>query len=108
MIIYNVTVKIDLEFHDLWLKWMTEDHLQKVLDTGCFTDCKIYRILEEDTSDGISYAIQYFAHNMSDYFNYKEHHAARLQKEGTDMFPGKFQAFRTLLREVTGSKMSAE
>ncbi len=100
MIIYNVTVKVDLEFHDLWLKWLQEEHIQRVLETGCFTDCKIYRLLEEDTSDGISYAIQYFANSMSDYFNYKEHHAARLQKEGMDLFPGKFQAFRTLLKEV--------
>lgn len=100
MIIYNVTVKINLEVHDLWLKWIKEEHIPRVLETGCFTHAKIFRILEEDTRDGISYAMQYFAENMSNYFDYKEHHAARLQKEGLDMFPGKFQAFRTLLREV--------
>jgi hypothetical protein len=37
---------------------------------------------------------------MTDYFDYKEKHASRLQKEGLDLFPGKFQAFRTLLKEV--------
>ncbi|MCW5906560.1 MAG: DUF4286 family protein [Chitinophagales bacterium] len=100
MIVYNVTVKVELDVHDLWLKWMKEEHLPRVLETGCFTDAKMFRILEEDTRDGISYAMQYFAKNMTDYFEYKENHAARLQKEGLDMFPGKFQAFRTLLREV--------
>jgi len=100
MIIYNVTVKIDLSVHDLWLKWMKEEHIPRVIETGCFTDSKMYRILEEDTRDGISYAIQYFANTLGDYFEYKEHHAARLQKEGLDLFPGKFQAFRTLLKEV--------
>lgn len=100
MIIYNVTVKIDLGVHDLWLKWMKEEHLARVMETGCFTDAKMFRVLEEDTTDGITYAMQYFANNITDYFDYKEKHAMRLQKEGLDLFPGKFTAFRTLLREV--------
>jgi hypothetical protein len=100
MIIYNVTVKIDLSVHDLWLKWMQEEHIPRVMETGCFVESKMYRILEENTTDGISYAFQYSANSMTDYFDYKEKHAARLQKEGLDLFPGKFQAFRTLLKEV--------
>lgn len=100
MIVYNVTIKIDLDVHDLWLKWMKEEHMARVLETGCFTDAKMFRVLEEDTRDGITYAIQYFAENMSNYFDYKNTHAERLQKEGLELFPGKFHAFRTLLREV--------
>ena len=100
MIIYNVTIKIDLSVHDLWLKWMKEEHIPRVMETGFFVDSKVYRLLEEDTTDGISYAFQYFANNITDYFEYKEKHAARLQKEGLDLFPGKFHAFRTLLKEV--------
>jgi hypothetical protein len=79
---------------------MKEEHMPRVMETGCFEQCKMYKILEEDTSDGISYAIQYFAENMGKYFDYKETHAERLKKEGLEMFPGKFQAFRTLLKEV--------
>lgn len=100
MIIYNVTIKIDLSIHDVWFKWMKEEHIPRVLETGCFKDAKMYRILEEDTRDGISYAIQYFTDTLGQYFDYKEHHAPRLQKEALDTFPGKFHAFRTLLREV--------
>lgn len=100
MIVYNVTIKIDLDVHDLWLKWMKEEHIARVLETGCFTDAKMFRVLEEDTRDGITYAIQYFAESMSNYFDYKDMHAERLQKEGLELFPGKFHAFRTLLREV--------
>lgn len=89
-----------MSVHDLWVKWMKEEHMQRVMETGCFLQCKMYKILEEDTSDGISYAVQYFAENLSNYFDYKEQYAERLQKEGLEMFPGKFQAFRTLLKEV--------
>ena len=100
MIIYNVTVKIDLSVHDLWFKWMKEEHIPRVIETGCFVGCKMYRVLEENTTDGITYAFQYSAKNISDYFDYKEKHAALLQKESLDLFPGKFHAFRTLLKEV--------
>jgi hypothetical protein len=100
MIVYNVTIKIDLSIHDLWLKWMKEEHIPRVMETGCFVDSKMYRVLEENTTDGITYAFQYFAQDISNYFDYKEHHAAHLQKEGLDLFPGKFHAFRTLLKEI--------
>jgi hypothetical protein len=79
---------------------MKDEHVPLVMQTGCFISNKIYRILQEDESDGISYAFQYFANSMSDYFNYKENHAAALQKQSLDLFPDKYVVFRTLLREV--------
>ena len=100
MIIYNVTVKIDLSVHDLWIRWMKEEHIPRVMETGCFTESKIFRVLQEDETEGITYAFQYKANSISDYFNYKETFADKLQKESLDLFPGKYTAFRTLLREV--------
>src|ERR1700710_1645034 len=99
MIVYNVTIKIDLSVHDKWLRWMKDEHIPRVLETGCFTGNKMYRVLEENTTDGITYAIQYFANSTTDYFDYKANHGARMQKESQDMFPDKFTAFRTLLKE---------
>lgn len=100
MIVYNVTVKIDLDVHDLWLRWIKEEHIPLVTGTGCFTTHKMYRILEENTSDGISYCIQYFANHISDYFTYKETFEAPQQKEIQKIFPGKFITITTLLKEV--------
>ena len=100
MIVYHVTVKIDLSVHDLWIKWMKEEHIPRVMETGCFVDHKVYRILQEDETEGISYAFQYFANNITDYFNYQKNFAAALQKQSLDLFPGKYSAFRTILKEV--------
>ncbi|HEY0261444.1 MAG TPA: DUF4286 family protein [Chitinophagales bacterium] len=100
MIVYNVTIKIDLNVHDIWFRWMQEDHIPRVMETGCFTGFKMYRILEEDTRDGISYAVQYFAKTMTDYFDYKEKFAPALQQETQNLFPDKYVSHRTLLREV--------
>jgi hypothetical protein len=100
MIVYNVTVKIDLNVHDLWIRWMKEEHVPKVMETGCFVGNKIYRVLQEDETEGISYAFQYFANSISDYFNYQKNFAPALQKELLDIFPGQFSVFRTILKEV--------
>jgi len=51
--------------------------------TGCFTSYKMYRVVEADQTDGITYAIQYFANAMSDYFTYQNEFAKDLQKEVT-------------------------
>ena len=32
MIIYNVTIRIDLSVHDLWIRWMKEEHMPLIVD----------------------------------------------------------------------------
>lgn len=100
MIVFNITTKIDLDVHDVWLNWMKEDQIPRILGTGCFTGHKILRVLEEHTTDGITYAVQFFANGMSDYFNYINDHAAAFQKEAKEAFPDKYVTFQTVLKEV--------
>ncbi|MFY0607346.1 MAG: DUF4286 family protein [Cyclobacteriaceae bacterium] len=101
MILYNVTVNIDPSVEMDWLSWMKSSHIPKVMDTGCFTDQKFFRLLNEaPDATGSTYAIQYFASGEADLTNYLDHHAADLQKEVLDRYPNKFVAFRTYLEEV--------
>ncbi len=100
MIIYNVTVKIDLSIHDEWLTWMKGKHIPDVLATGFFHDSRMMRLLEQDESDGITYAIQYRAASMEDLVSYQQQAAPALQAEHSERYGDKFVAFRTILREV--------
>jgi hypothetical protein len=100
MILYNVTVKVDFDIHDEWIKWMKEVHIPEVLATGYFVENKVYRLMEEISNDGITYAVQYTCNSISDYMTYQEKHAAELQKSHGDRYKDKFVAFRTLLKEV--------
>lgn len=99
MIIYNVTVNIDSDAHDAWLEWMKSIHIPDVVNTGCFTHGKIYRILV-DEQQGVSYSIQYTAKSMTEVDQYLENHAPRLRQDAHDKFGGKFTAFRTLLEHI--------
>lgn len=100
MIIYSVTIKIDLDVHDEWVNWMKDEHIAEVLGTGKFVQHRFHRILAQDESDGITYNVQYYAPSMQDYFEYRDHHAPALQEKGAAQFKDKFVAFRTLLKEV--------
>lgn len=99
MIVYNVTVNIDLDVHDAWFAWMRDEHIPRVMATGLFTASRMSRVLALDEG-GITYAIQYTAADMPTYERYRAEHAPRLQAEANERFGGRFQAFRTLLEVV--------
>lgn len=99
MILYNVTVNIDTDVRDQWLKWMKEVHIPDLLATGMFVECKLARILAEEEG-GITYSVQYFARNMDDYDRYIREFAPALQAEHDKIFSGKYVSFRTLLHVV--------
>ncbi|MCW5899426.1 MAG: DUF4286 family protein [Flavobacteriales bacterium] len=100
MIVYNVTVNIDHEVHDAWLRWMKDTHIPEVMATGLFVESRMHRVLADDEG-GITYAIQYTAPDMAHYERYRDEHAARLQADAQQRYGGRFVAFRTLL-EVVG------
>lgn len=99
MILYNVTVSIDPDVHDEWLRWMKEVHIPDVMATGLFIENKIARILAEEEG-GKAYSIQYLLHSMDDYETYQKEHAPKLQAEHSQRYDGKFGAFRTLLHVI--------
>lgn len=98
MFIYNVTINVEESIHEDWINWIKSKHLADVLNTGCFTDARILRVLAED--EGATYSIQYYFNEMNDYERYKNEHAPILQKEGHIKFGNKFIAYRTLLQVV--------
>jgi hypothetical protein len=100
MILYNVTVNVDEDVHEAWLEWMTTKHIPQVLETGCFTESEIFRLLSPEAEEGVTYSIQYFAKDLEEFERYQIEHAAFLQSEHKEKFGGKFSAFRTVLEKV--------
>jgi hypothetical protein len=96
MIIYNITVNIDNDVKQQWLDWMKQHHIPQVMNTGCFVEHKICKVLV-DEEQGTTYSVQYTCNTMDDYEAYKNLHAPRLRKDVTDKFANKLVAFSTLL-----------
>ncbi len=99
MILYNITVSIDLSKAEEWLLWMRTKHIPDVMATACFIEGKISKIQAEE-ADGITYSVMYICASEDLMKIYSEQHAPLLQKEHSEKFHGYFAAFRTLLTVI--------
>jgi hypothetical protein len=100
MIIYNVTVKVDVDIADAWLDWLLREHIPEIMNTRCFTENRVVRLLETDDSDGPTYAIQYTAISKEDYNRYIESHAPEMRRRSFEKWGEKFIAFRSVMEVV--------
>lgn len=100
MIVYNVTIKIIPEIEKEWLHWQHLEHIPDIMATGLFTEWKIFRLLEQDESDGITYVVQYFAASEEHYIRYIENYAPLLREKAFEKWGDQFIAFRTVMKAV--------
>lgn len=99
-IIYNVTLNVNHAAADSWLKWMQEIHIPEVMGTGLFIENRILRLIGDEDSGGVTFAVQYTAASMELYHQYKEKYAPALQTAHSAKFKDQFVAFRTLLEVI--------
>lgn len=100
MIIYNITIKAENAIAAAWLQWMKEEHIHDVINTGCFNNATILRLIEVDDTDGPTYAIQYKAESKADYNRYIQLHADKMRKKVSDKWGDQVVAFRSVLEVV--------
>jgi hypothetical protein len=99
-IIYNVTVKVERHIANDWVAWLLGEHIPEIMDTGCFIEFKLVRLLEIDDSEGPTYAIQYHALSKADYNRYIELHASEMRKKSYAKWGQQFIAFGSLMEVV--------
>ncbi len=100
MLIYNVTIKVELSIHEAWVDWMKKKHIPEVMSSGCFTKFQFVQVLETDESDGVTYATQYFAATEEDYKKYIDEFALALRQDALNTWGNRFAGFRSLMRVV--------
>jgi len=100
MIIYNVTIKVDHTIAKDWLQWLLNEHIPEVMQTGCFTENKVVRLLEVDDTEGPTYAVQYFAESKAFYDQYVLQFAPLLRDKSYQKWGERFIAFRSVMEVV--------
>jgi hypothetical protein len=101
MYLYNVTINIEEDVEQEWLRWMKDTHIPEVMSTGRFFENKVMKLLnEQPDATGTTYSIQYFARTLGDIEYYLNHEAESLRQEHTNKYKDKFVAFRTVLEQV--------
>ncbi|TBW29833.1 DUF4286 family protein [Gramella sp. KN1008] len=100
MIIYNVTINVQEDIHDEWLKWMKEEHIPDMLDTKKFSKALMTKVMVQEPMGGITYSVQYTTESREMLQSYYEENAEDLRSR-SKAFEGKFVAFRTELEVIT-------
>jgi phospholipid N-methyltransferase len=100
MYIYNVTINVQEDVHPQWVKWMKEEHIPEMLNTGKFTKALMTRVLVNEEMGGITYSVQFTAQTRKMLQRYYEEDAERLRRKSA-IFEGKFVVFRTELEVIS-------
>jgi hypothetical protein len=98
MIVYNMTVKVNVAIAPQWLHWLHETHAPELLATGCFWKYHVLHLLETDDTEGPTYAVQFYANTMADYETYRARFAAIFQQKAMDTWGNGFVSFGTLMQ----------
>jgi hypothetical protein len=100
MLVYNVTVTVDIDIHTEWEKWMRETHIPDVMMTGMFISYRMSRLLSHEHTDSEIFTIQYLTRNMDYLQRYLDEFAPTLQKAHKAQFDGRYAVFRTVMEVV--------
>jgi Domain of unknown function (DUF4286) len=97
MLLYNVTVTIDIEVHEDWVKWMQETHIPDVMMTGMFISYRMCRLIGHEHTEAEIYTVQYLVKDMTLLMQYQQEFSPALQKEHRERYDGKYAVFRTVM-----------
>lgn len=101
MIVYNVTCNLSPNIAAEWLSWMTGEHIPEVMQTGCFKEYKILKLLTDaEDNEGVNYAIQYTAISIDNYYQYRDKYAPMLQAKTKAKYGDEIMAYRSLLEVI--------
>jgi hypothetical protein len=100
MIIYNVTIQVAHAIAENWLPWMQQVHIPEVMATGCFEKFQLVKLLDTDESEGITYAVQYYAPDLPQCEAYLDKYAPMLRKKVSDTWGDQVFAFRSLMEVI--------
>ena len=99
-VIYNVTTKVAHPIAQKWLQWMKDEYISRMLETACFTNATILRLIEVDETEGPTYAVQYTALTKEDYNLFIEVHSERMSRIANAKWGSNIISFRSVLQVV--------
>lgn len=100
MFIYNFTFKVSNSIAGEWMQWQLGEHIPEIMFTGLFEQYKIFRLLEQDETEGQTFIIQYYTVSKENYEMYVKKYAAGLTEKAFAKWGDAFIAFKSLLQSV--------
>ncbi len=100
MLLYNVTFGIDKQIEMEWIAWMKANYIPAIMETGLFSDYKMYKVLTHEDETSVSYSVQCFSGSIEQVLKYLNEIAPTLVEAHRIRFKDQHVAFNTLLDEI--------
>ena len=100
MIIYNITTKVHHSIDADWRQWQQETFIPAMLATGYFSSAKWLRLLEQDDSEGHTYAVQFGGDDSDTYRLFLAAYGDSMSRMSTERWGDRVIAFRSLLEVI--------
>lgn len=101
MIQYNQTINIEKSVEAEWLKWMKEEQIPDIMETGMFMQARIFRLLDIEESEGTAtYALQLMAETKEHLDIFQMKYEPLLDQKHGKSYGHKMVSFRTMMKEV--------
>ncbi len=100
MIIYNITTKVHHSIDEHWLRWQKTTAIPAVMTTGLFVMHRILHLLEQDDSEGKTYAVQYTANSVEQYRKFQQQYAAGMEQMAFEKWRDNIISFQSVLEIV--------
>lgn len=97
MLVYNVTTQMDEAVHIDYLQWVRNVLAPAMMETGCFLNFKILRLLEPDSSPAVTLAIQYELDGIGSFDDFQVNFMAEMQQLAAQQWGDQVNSFSSLL-----------
>lgn len=64
MLIFNTTFLVSDRIHGIWLKWVREQHIPFMLESGMLTAPQVAKVISAEDQEGTSYSVQFCVADM--------------------------------------------
>ena len=92
--LYIVHVSVLAQIAPEWERWMRQEHIPQVIQTGCFWQAVFVREPDADEPDKTAYCTYYFAHDAQALERYQRDFAPALKDDHAKRFGSRASAWR--------------
>ena len=93
-------MQVDIAITEEWITWQKEEHIPEMMATKLFTEFSLYKLLEQEESETITYVVQYSTASKDNYDKFLNQYAPGLRSKALLRWGSRFLAFRTLMELV--------
>ena len=100
MFIFNTTYLVPNEMCEMWFKWLKEDCIPSMLNSGCFHTPQVVKVLSNESPDGDSYSVQFRTESEELLEEWTEKYSEKFFEGFERIFGKKVLSFSSLLKEI--------